>query len=398
MKILVHDYSGHAFPVQLSRWLAAQGNQVLHLYSADIESPRGNLSLSEGDPDGFAVTGLSVGRPLDKYNLLRRLADERAYGRLFADAIHDFHADVVLCSNTPPAIVKQAVRAAKATSARFVVWVQDLYSKAFDSYVRKRLGPLGRPASWYVRRVELGAIASSDAIVVISDGFLPLLEAGGIARSRVEVIENWAPLNEVVPKPRGNDWAKEQGLTDKFVFLYSGTLGLKHNPALLSRLAERFRGDAGVRVVVVSQGLGRKFLEEEKAAKGLSNLVLLDYVRFDRLPEVLGSADILVTILEPEAGVLSVPSKVLSYLCAGRSILGAIPSENLAARTILRAKAGAVADPRDMAAFIEAAVALHDDVEGRDAQGRSALAYANENFDIDRIGLRFIRIFQAGTS
>ena len=34
MKIIVHDYAGHPFQVQLSRRLASRGHEVLHLYCA----------------------------------------------------------------------------------------------------------------------------------------------------------------------------------------------------------------------------------------------------------------------------------------------------------------------------------------------------------------------------
>ena len=55
--------------------------------------------------------------------------------------------------------------------------------------------------------------------------------------------------------------------------------------------------------------------------------MLLPYQPFGRLSEVLASADVLVALLESDAGAYSVPSKVLTYLAAGRPILGAIPAE-----------------------------------------------------------------------
>ena len=55
---------------------------------------------------------------------------------------------------------------------------------------------------------------------------------------------------------------------------------------------------------------------------------------------MLASATVLIGILEEDAGVFSVPSKVLSYLCAGRPIVLCAPAENLASRTLLEAEAG----------------------------------------------------------
>ena len=45
----------------------------------------------------------------------------------------------------------------------------------------------------------------------------------------------------------------------------------------------------------------------------------------------------LVVLLEQDAGEFSVPSKTLSYLAAGRPVLGLMPPENLAAQLVLDA-------------------------------------------------------------
>jgi glycosyltransferase involved in cell wall biosynthesis len=118
-------------------------------------------------------------------------------------------------------------------------------------------------------------------------------------------------------------------------------------------------------------------------------LRLLPFQPFDRLPEVHGAADVLVAILEPDAGVFSVPSKVLSYMCAGRAILGAMPRLNLAARTIADQGAGVVVEPDDAAGFRAAADRLLAHPDQLAAYGAAARRYAENNFDIDGITDRF---------
>ncbi|HNN49077.1 MAG TPA: glycosyltransferase WbuB, partial [Marmoricola sp.] len=115
---------------------------------------------------------------------------------------------------------------------------------------------------------------------------------------------------------------------------YSGTLGLKHNPELLPGLARQVI-DAGtpVQLVVVNEGPAVPVLEAEAQRLGVP-LKRLPFQPYERLPEVLGSGDVLVVLLEKEAGAFSVPSKTLSYLCAGRPILGLMPAENLAAQLV----------------------------------------------------------------
>ncbi len=406
MRILVHDYSGHPFQVQLSRWLASpeaagpeaagpegRPHQVLHLYSSAIASPRGRLQPAPDDPPGFAVEPIDLPAPIDKYNPLRRARQERAYGRRLARRIAAFAPDVVLSGNCSPAIQRAAQRAARAAGgARFVYWVQDLYAEAAAPLARAKLGPLAGPALAWLTRYEARSIARADAVVAITEDFRPLLTARGVPTEKIVEIRNWAPLDEVTPRPRANAWSSAQGLGERFVFLYAGTLGLKHNPALLAELAAAFADRPEVRVVVVSEGKGRAWLEQAKAERGLDNLLLRDFQPYARLPEVLASADVLLAILEPFAGVLSVPSKVLTSLCTARPLLAAMPPENLAARTLREAGAGLVTAPDDMAGFLAGAERLYADADLRARCAAAGRAYAERGFDIAAIGRRFLAV------
>jgi glycosyltransferase involved in cell wall biosynthesis len=240
-----------------------------------------------------------------------------------------------------------------------------------------------------LQRVERRLLRSSDAVVAITDDFSPTLDEWGIDPGKRTVIENWAPLDEVPPQPRDNPWRAEAGLGDRFVFLYAGTLGLKHNPDVLHALA---RSQPDAEVVVVSEGLGAERLRALLQDQPAPNLRVLPFQRWEQLPEVLGAADVLLVLLEPEAGAFSVPSKILTSLCAGRPILAAIPAANLGARTIAGAGAGIVVPPGEPDQFLAAARQLRDDDEMRGRMGTSARAHAEAAFDIEAITDRFAQV------
>jgi colanic acid biosynthesis glycosyl transferase WcaI len=71
MRILIHDYAGHAFPVQLSRELARNGHQVTHAYAAGLLTPRGALDRRVGDQGGYAVD-LAESFPSVAVNLIHK--------------------------------------------------------------------------------------------------------------------------------------------------------------------------------------------------------------------------------------------------------------------------------------------------------------------------------------
>jgi len=101
---------------------------------------------------------------------------------------------------------------------------------------------------------------------------------------------------------------------------------------------------------------------------------------------VLGSADVLVGLLEPEATEFSIPSKVLSYMAAGRPILGLMPASNPAAADI-RECGGFVADPTAEGARQGAAwlAEIGADIEQLAQIGKATRAVAETRFNPDRV-------------
>jgi glycosyltransferase involved in cell wall biosynthesis len=406
MRILVHDYAGHPFQVQLSRKLAARGHDVLHLYCGSTHTPRGELARRSDDPATFDIRGISLASQIPKTNFWRRYRLEREYAAKLVAATKEFAPEVMISANTPSLAQYRLARGCQRQGVRLVSWIQDVYGVAAYKLLSRKLPVVGHAVGKYFIRLDRWSARASDAIVAITEDFRGILSQWGIEPARVHVIENWAPLDALAMRPRENDWSRQEGLGEGVRFIYSGTLALKHNPALLLELGrmldERAAGEsskgadascgvsgAGGELVVISEGLGVNWLAEEAAAQNVRSLKSLPFQPFEAMAEVLSSADVLVAILEADAGVFSVPSKVLSYLCAGRPLLLAVPQENLAAKIVVRNEAGLVVEPSDLPAFIAAAKQLTDSPELRARLGTAARRYAEANFDIERIADRF---------
>lgn len=398
MRIVVHDYAGHPFQVQLSRELARRGHEVLHLHCASLLTGKGALQRTPEDPEGFHVRGVALGRSFDRYSLWRRPVHERKYAHEIVQALRPFNPELVLSANTPLISQSLILSECAKTDVKFVFWQQDILGLAIKNAVKRKLPVIGALIGDGFITLERSLLRRSNAIITISEDFLPLLADWALPPEKIHVIENWAPLGEIPVLPRDNAWARERDLCDKRVVLYCGTLGLKHNPRPLLELAMGLRSEEDLRVVVVSEGLGSQWLREQASRAKAENLILLGLQPYERLPEVLATGDVLVAILEPEAGVFSVPSKVLSYFCACRPVLAAVPAANLAGRIIRRNRSGVVVDPDDSAAFVSAAVRLLERPTLRAALGRRARRYAEDTFDIRRIGGRFEEVFERAAS
>jgi len=325
----------------------------------------------------------------DKYRFLRRRRMEVEYGREIAALIQEKKPDAVISANTPTEPQLKIANTCSQLGIQFVPWIQDFYSVAVAKLVKKKLPIIGNLMAWWYRRLERAILREAGVVIAITDDFVPMLRQLGVAPERIVVIPNWAPLNELPLQPRRNVWSTAHSLDDKFVFLYSGTLAMKHNPDILRQLAELFRNDPEVRIIVTSEGPGADYLRRRKEVDNLGNLEILPFQSFETMPDMLAAGDVLVAVLEAEAGIFSVPSKVLTYHCAGKPILAAMPLGNLAARIIIREGSGACVEPDDMDGFLKAGRELRKDAALRQRSGERARAYAERNFDVQKIADRF---------
>lgn len=396
MRILVHDHSGHPFQAELSRELARRGHDVTHSYVEGYVSGKGRLEAVPGETITFE--GIGGAKPVDNQRLVQRLVREVARGIELVRHVRRVRPDIVLVSNVQiPTLVIFALAMALLRRP-WVLWHQDVYAIAVRSFTGSKLPRHFAVVAWAFEVAERWCSRRAAAIVVIAPSFVPVHEKWGTA-DKVTVIPNWAPLDEIRPRPRKNEWALEHELDDVPTLLYSGTLGLKHNPALLVRLAHAVQ-QAGqpVRLVVVNEGPAVEVLREESRRLGVE-VTLLPFQPYERLPEVLATGDLLVVLLEQEAGAFSVPSKTLSYLCAGRPVLGLMPDENLAAALVSRA-GGLVLPPTDDS--IEAAgrwaAAVLPDQELRDELGEASRDLAEQEFALERCASTFERLLEQSGS
>jgi glycosyltransferase involved in cell wall biosynthesis len=149
--------------------------------------------------------------------------------------------------------------------------------------------------------------------------------------------------------------------------------------------------------VVVSEGRGRDWLARHLATVDDGRLVLRDFAPFSELPTVLASADVLISILEPAASRFSVPSKVLTYLCAGRPVLAVMDPGNAAARLLTTAGAGVVVDGSAGGHAVAAALReILDEPGAAMTMGAAGRCLAERDFDIRRIADRFEDVVRDG--
>ena len=391
MRVLIHDFGAYAFPVTLSQALQDRGYDVGHAYCDSLVTTPHNVCERTVS---FTSLPVQTSRPLNKYNLVQRWIQEQEYGRLATRSILNFNPDIVISANAPLDAQERILKSCKQSGIPFVFWLQDLIGLATSRVLKSKLPLLSIAIGRYFQSLEGRLLRESDAVISITEDFIPALQKFGVLPDRCYVIENWGTLDRFQGDP--SMWAQKNKLNQHPILLYAGTLSMKHNPATLLHLAQQVGNRA--QIVVVSQGAGADWLTNAIGEHDLDNLTVLPYQEAGQLPAMYASARLLLVLLTEDAGQFSVPSKVLTCLCAGRPILAAVPKENLAARIIQNSGAGFVIDPNDHIGFVRKAQLLLDKPELCQTLGESARKWADEQFEIGKITDQFEHVLKQASA
>ncbi|MBS1643308.1 MAG: glycosyltransferase family 4 protein [Bacteroidetes bacterium] len=394
MRIVINDFSGHSFTISLSRQLALLGHKVFYAYSSSFQSPKGDFTLQQEDKN-LEILSIKNKNNFSKYSLFKRRKQEIEYADFLIQKLEKFNPEVILTGNTPLFVQKKLQFYCLKQETKFVYWCQDIYSIAIEKIARKKIGILGWPLWKFFHNMEKYIIDNSNSIIIITDDFKDIFNKWGLSNKKIHCIPNWAPINQIHVVEKENSWSRKHELTNKFCVFYTGTLGFKHNPDILIQAAIKLKHDNDIFLGIISEGIGADYILKKKSELKLNNIQIFPFQPFKEMPDVFGTADILVSVLEKDAGTFSVPSKILSYLCAAKPIIIAAPANNLASKIIKKSKSGYNIEPEDIDAFVACILSLKNNKIKRVEYSKNARDYAEKNFKIENIADKFLEILTA---
>jgi colanic acid biosynthesis glycosyl transferase WcaI len=233
--------------------------------------------------------------------------------------------DVVYVWGNPPTSGLAGWVIARLRGARFVYGVHDLWPEVAveSSMVRN---------AFVVRildALERFILNRADLVLPISHGFKHKILEKGVAEEKVHVLPHWA--DETLYKPLPNDpcLAAKLGVTDCFVLLYAGNLGrLQGLDNLIEAVGMLQEEIPMLRVILAGDGVERDRLQRLAAERRIKNAVFIGPQTSQEVVAYSGLANVLyVGLVDSQLALLSIPSKVATYMACGRPILSAVPGE-----------------------------------------------------------------------
>jgi len=219
-------------------------------------------------------------------------------------------------------------------------------------------------------------------IVVIGEQFRDNLVAKGVRPDAITVIPDWIDLDRITPaaaEPGAR--LRLAGSEDGFLVLHTGSMGEKQGLLTVIDACRSLSEQTKIRVVLVGDGPAKRQLTNAIAELHLDNVRLLEIQPAESFPKMLAAADVL--LLMQRAAIIDavVPSKLLSYMAAGRPIVAAVNPMSVAAKLISDAQCGVLVPPEDPIRLADALRDLAANPVLRADLGRRGREHAEANFN-----------------
>jgi colanic acid biosynthesis glycosyl transferase WcaI len=259
--------------------------------------------------------------------------------------------DVMLASTPPLVLGLGAVVVARARGIPLVWWVQDLHPEIAAALEVAS----DRSASFrLLHRAHDRILRDADVVIAISEAQREtILDAyPSVCPDQVVVLENPAAHADSIElgKPPGGE---------ELVVSYTGNLGLSQGLEHVLEVAAEVR-HLPVRFILHGNGGAETELKRIASRRRLDNVEFSCFTTDEEYLALLRRTHVLLLVLRPGIDRYSFPSKLWTYLAAGRPIIGWAGSGGAVEHTLRQSGAGLFAAWGDVPASVAAVQALVD--------------------------------------
>jgi glycosyltransferase involved in cell wall biosynthesis len=163
-----------------------------------------------------------------------------------------------------------------------------------------------------------------------------------VSEDKIFVVPIWTDNKFFQPiEKKSNLFIKKHALSNKFIVMYSGNLGLTHDVEIIPEIANLINIPE-IEFIIIGEGDKRSLLDQKIKELKLTNCQLLPLQEISMLPSSLSAADISIVTLGKAASNSSIPSKVFNIMSVGTPVLGITKIESELSSIILKNEIGAV--------------------------------------------------------
>jgi colanic acid biosynthesis glycosyl transferase WcaI len=294
-------------------------------------------------------------------------------------AVRRKRPDVLLVVSPPLGLAAAAIFLSRIWRIPYVFDVEDLQPDA--------AGDLGMLPAWAVNflyRVEGAAYRNAKLVTTLTPSMRKRIIDKGVAAEKVELLEPRMDesLVDLLPE-EGEAFRRRYDLGDKFLVTHSGNMGVKQGLDVVLDAAALSRNDDSMLFLFVGSGADCERVRRRAAEMNLQNVMFLPLLDQSDFRGLLAASNICLVTQQQSVSEIAFPSKVVTYLAAGRPILASVNPDCEVAKVVYESGAGRVVDAEEPEAL---SFALKE-MRGEDSSkfGEKARRYASMRWSSVRV-------------
>lgn len=224
--------------------------------------------------------------------------------------------DLLIASSPPVTTPVIGFILSKLRKCKFVLEIRDLQPESSEDFGNLNRSPFTRG----LKKMMHYFYRKADTIVPVTDGIGEYLVKIGIKEQKVQTVKSGVSQDFI--DADSNGIRKRFGLEDKFLVLYSGTLGWAHSLETLIEAARQLTDQPDIYFAFIGDGQKRRVLEGMVRDYGLKNVGFFGLQPLETIPYFLQASDVLVhSMKEVPVTKGSLPSKLFEYMASGKPII-----------------------------------------------------------------------------
>lgn len=236
-----------------------------------------------------------------------------------------------------------------------VLWVQDIWPEALQAtgFVKNR---------WLLQIIGATVryiYSFSDSILIQSEWFRTSVERLANDKGKIRFYPNSADdtLAELAPAHQEMNVAKD--IAQSFSIVFAGNIGTAQSCETIIEAAQLLQGLHSIKFYLVGNGSMANSIKNIIAASSLDNVVMTGRVPVEDMAAVYASASVLLLSLRDDPALsATIPSKLQSYLVAGKPIIACSNGES--SNVVLKANAGLTCPAGNAEALAKAVLRLYE--------------------------------------
>lgn len=299
--------------------------------------------------------------------------------------------DLVFAVSNPPVNSYVGLKLKKAFKCPFIYMNWDIYPQCIDYMIENPVVHMlcGMWHGWNNRNYK-----KIDKMLTIGHVVAQSINADLKNKIDIDVIPIGINEHKLKPIPKKeNRFLLDNGMTDKFIVLYSGKMGYGHNLELALEAAKMLRDKQDILFVFIGEGQKFDLVKAEADKPESTNIRVFPFQPDDIFPMSMACGDVGIVAEEQKMAHLFMPSKTYSMMACGMPVIGICSQHDDLCNLLNESKAGCAipdADAEKMKSYI---LDLYENPEKLAAQKALARKVAVESYALDSVTEQYRKLF-----